>query len=66
MPDKKFSQNFCGTSFWKMTTKNRRNVNSNKKGLTTVMDILVHDDDDSDEDPDSVNNSDNIALITRL
>jgi len=31
-----------------------------------VMDILVHDDDDSDEDPDSVNNTDNIALIIRL
>ena len=29
------------------------------------MDILVHDDD-NDEDADSVNNSDNIALITRL
>ena len=30
------------------------------------MDILVCDDDNSDEDADSVNNSDNIALITRL
>ena len=31
-----------------------------------MMDILVHDDDDNNEDPDSVNNSDNIALIKRL
>jgi hypothetical protein len=34
-----------------------------------VIDILVHDDDDDDddnEDADSVNNSDNIALISRL
>jgi len=30
------------------------------------MDILVHDDDNSDEDADSVNNSDSIALIIRL
>jgi len=31
------------------------------------MYILVHDDDDdSVEEADSVNNSDNIALITRL
>ena len=50
-----------------MATKNRRYVNSDKKGLTTVMYILVHDDDDdSVEEADSVNNSDNIALITRL
>jgi hypothetical protein len=48
-----------------MATKNRRDVNSDKKGLTAVMDILVHDDDNND-DSDSVNNSDNIAWITRL
>jgi hypothetical protein len=31
------------------------------------MDILVHhDDDDNIQDADSVNNSDNVALITRL
>jgi hypothetical protein len=66
VPDKKFSPNFCGISFWKMATKNRRYVNSDKKGLTTVMYILVHDDEDNNEDADSVNNSDNIALITRL
>lgn len=65
MRDKKFSQNFCGASFLKMATKYRRDVNSDKKGLTAVMDILVHDDDDND-DSDSVNNLDNIALITRL
>jgi len=49
-----------------MATKNRKDVNSDKKGLTTVMNVLVHDDDDNDEDADSVNNSDNVALITRL
>jgi hypothetical protein len=48
-----------------MANKNRRNVNSDKKGLTTVIDMMVHDDD-NDEYAGSVNNSDNIALITRL
>jgi hypothetical protein len=40
-----------------MATKNRRYVNSDKKGLTTVMYILVHDDDD-----DSVEEADTAVI----